>query len=128
PLQAARLAEEAAGADEYNRFLQEIRNPAKFDVFALAEQLQKTEPTKVIHWLQQWCYDLSSAKLTGKVRYNSELIDLIKIISNRIPALELSRYQKELLFARREALHPLNPKLQFESILLSYRQMMLAGS
>jgi len=36
------------------------------------------------------------------------------------------RYQKELLVARREALHPLNPKLQFESILLSYRQMMLA--
>ena len=127
PLQAARLAEEAAGADEYNRFLQEIRQPAKFDVFALAEQLQKTEPAKVIHWLQQWCYDLSSAKLTGKVRYNSELTDSIKKLADKISALDLMRYQKELLVARREALHPLNPKLQFESILLSYRQMMQAG-
>lgn len=127
PIQAARLTEEAAGADEYNRFLQEIRQPAKFDVFGLAEQLQKTEPAKVIHWLQQWCYDLSSAKLTGKVRYNSELTDLIKSMSDKISAFELMRYQKELLVARREALHPLNPKLQFESILLSYRQMMLAG-
>jgi len=126
PLQALRIAEEAAGADEYNRFLQEIRHPEKFDVFALAEQLQKTEPSRVIHWLQQWCYDLSSAKLTGKVRYNSELYDLINKLSDKISALELMRFQKELLVARREALHPLNPKLQFESILLSYRQMMLS--
>lgn len=128
PLLAARLAEEAAGADEYSRFLQEIRQPTRFDPLALAEQLQKTEPAKVIHWLQQWCYDLSSAKLTGRVRYNSELTDLIKNLAEKVPALELSRYQKELLVARREANHPLNAKLQFESILLSYRQMMLAGS
>jgi DNA polymerase-3 subunit delta' len=125
PLLAARVAEEGAGSDEYKRFLQEIRQPAKLDVFALAEQLQKTEPDKVIHWMQQWCYDLSSAKLTGRVRYNLELTDSIKSISNDIPALELSRYQKELLVARREALHPLNPKLLYESLLLSYRQMML---
>jgi len=128
PLQASRLAEEASGTDEYNRFLQEISQPAKFDVFALAEQLQKSEPGKVIHWLQQWCYDLSSAKLTGKVRYNSELTDSIMSLAEKTSALELMRYQKELLIARREALHPLNPKLQFESIFLSYRQMMLSTS
>jgi len=128
PLQAAKLAEEAAGADEYKRFLQEIRQPAKFDPLALAEQLQKAEPAKVIHWLQQWCYDLSSAKLAGKVRYNSELTDSIKSMAEKISAFELARYQKELLVARREANHPLNPKLQFESILLSYRQMMLSGN
>ncbi len=127
PLQAAILAE-AAGADEYNRFVLEIRQPAKFDVFALAEQLQKTEPAKVIHWLQQWCYDLSSAKFTGRVRYNSELTDLIINMSDKVSAFDLMRFQKELLVARREALHPLNPKLQFESILLSYRQMMVSGT
>lgn len=128
PLQAARLADEAGSTDEYKRFLQEIMQPAKFDVFALAEQLQKVDPAKVIHWLQQWCYDLSSAKLAGKVRYNSELADSIKSLAAKIPALDLSRYQKELLVARREASHPLNPKLQFESILLSYRQMMLSSN
>jgi len=126
PLLASRLADEAAGVDDYKHFLQEIKQPAQFDALALAEQVQKIEPAKVIHWLQQWCYDLSSAKLTGKVRYNSELTDLIKNLAEKIPALELSRYQKELLVARREASHPLNPKLQYESILLSYRQMMLS--
>ena len=128
PLQAMCLAEQGAATDEYNRFLQEIKQPAKFDALALAEQLQKSEPAQVVHWLQQWCYDLSSAKLTGKVRYNPELINYIKSLADKISAIDLARYQKDLLVARREALHPLNPKLQFESLFLSYRQMMLAGS
>lgn len=128
PLQALRLAEEASGADEYSRFLQEIRQPAKFDVYALAEQLQRTEPVRVIHWLQQWCYDLNSAKLTGKVRYHPELTDSINKLSIKIAVLDLLRFQKELLVAKREAFHPLNPKLLFESLFLSYRQMMLASA
>ncbi|MEJ1958359.1 MAG: DNA polymerase III subunit delta' [Nitrosomonadales bacterium] len=128
PLQAVRLTEEAASTDEYNRFLQEIKQPSEFDVFALAEQLQKTEPVKVIHWLQQWCYDLCSAKLTGKIRYNLELTDYINILSVKVSLLQLQRYQKELVVARREALHPLNPKLQFEAILLSYRQMTMSNN
>lgn len=128
PLQAARLAEEAAGTEEYSRFLQEIKQPAKFDVFALAEQLQRTEPAKVIHWLQQWCYDLGSAKLAGKILYHPDMADAIKAIADKIVMLDLMRYQKELVVAKREASHPLNPRLLFESILLSYRQMMLGDA
>lgn len=128
PLAAARLAETAADAGEYSRFLQEIRQPAEFDIFSLAEHMQKTEPGQVIHWLQQWCYDLASAKLGGRVRYHPELGDAVNRLAGTIDPLNLMRYQKELLVAKREALHPLNPKLQFESILLSYRQMMLAAA
>ncbi len=128
PLTAVQLAaEDGAGPVGYQHFLQEIRQPAKFDALALAEQIQKTEPAQVVHWLQQWCYDLSSAKFTGKVRYHPELLETMKKLTDKISALDLANYQKELLAARREALHPLNPKLQFESLLLSYRQMMLGG-
>jgi DNA polymerase-3 subunit delta' len=127
PLQAMRLAEAGTGAGDYVHFLQEIRQPAQFDPFALAkhlEALQRSEPAQVIHWLQQWCYDLGSANLTGKVRYNTEHTDLIKTLSKKINPISLFRYQQELLAARRSALHPLNPLLQLESLLLSYRQMM----
>jgi DNA polymerase-3 subunit delta' len=125
PLQALRLAEEDSELGEYNRFLQQLRQPAGFDVFSLAEQLQKTEPVRVIHWLQQWCYDLASARLAGKVRYHPELAEHIANLAGKIDAFDLLRYQKELLVARREAAHPLNPKLLFESLLLSYRHAML---
>ncbi len=128
PLTAARLAEKSAETGEYGNFLEQIRQPARFDVFALAEQLQKAEPGQVVHWLQQWCYDLASAKFTGKVRYNPDLADSIKKLAEKLEPFELDRYQKELLVARREALHPLNARLQLESLFLSYRQMMLAGS
>jgi DNA polymerase-3 subunit delta' len=125
PLTAAKLAEEGAGTEEYARFLQEISQPAQFDALALAEQLQKTDPAQVIHWLQQWCYDLGSAKQTGQIRYHPELGERISSLSGKVTSLSLSNFQKELLSARREAWHPLNPKLLFESLFLAYRQMML---
>ncbi len=124
PLTAAKLAEEGAGTEEYARFLQEVGQPAQFDALALAEQLQKTDPAQVIHWLQQWCYDLGSAKLAGQIRYHPEQGERIKSISAKVSALGLANFQKELLTARREAWHPLNPKLLFESLFLSYQQMM----
>ncbi len=124
PLTAAQLAAGEGGSEGYDRFLQEIRQPARFDALALAEQIQKIEPAQVVHWLQQWCYDLASAKFTGRVRYHPELADNIKNMAKDISALDLANYQKELLVARREALHPLNARLQFEALLLSYRQMM----
>ncbi len=128
PLAAARLAENPEETAEYGRFLQEIRQPARFDPFALADQFQKAEPGRVVHWLQQWCYDLASVKLTGKVRYNPEQADSIRKLAANLESFELQRYLKELQAAKREALHPLNPKLQLESLLLSYRQMMLAAA
>jgi DNA polymerase III subunit delta' len=124
PLQALRLAGEDSELDDYNRFLQQVRQPAGLDVFALAEQLQKTEPAKVIHWLQQWCYDVASVKFAGKIRYHPELAQHIGKLADKTNALDLLRYQKELLVARREASHPLNPRLLFESILLSYQHTM----
>jgi len=127
PLQAVRLAEEVEDVGEYQRFLQEVGRPAQFDVFALAEQLQRTDPAKVIHWLQQWCYDLGSAKLTGKVLYHPNLADAIQSLAAKIEIFGLLRYQKDLLVARREATHPLNPRLQFESLLLAYRQMAMGN-
>jgi DNA polymerase-3 subunit delta' len=126
PLQAACLDEDAGAVDERSRFLQEIKQPYKLNPFALAEHIQKIEPAKVIYWLQQWCYDITSAKLTGQVRYNSELSELINKISINVTIFNLVQFNKELLVAKRESSHPLNAKLQFESLLLSYCQMMLA--
>jgi len=123
PLTAAQLAEEGTGTEEYRRLLQELGQPAGLDALALAEQLQRAEPAQIIHWLQQWCYDLGSAQLTGRVRYHLELADGIRALARQVGALDLAAYQKELLAARREAQHPLNPKLLFESLFLSYRQL-----
>jgi DNA polymerase-3 subunit delta' len=124
PLHALRLAREASAAGEYGRFLQDIRQPAAFDVLALAERMQKVEVASFVHWLQQWTHDLLSARFPGTVRYQPQAAAVIRKLAESVDPLELLRFQQELLVARREALHPLNPRLLFESLLLSYRQAM----
>ena len=124
PLQAAQLNEQL-GSEERDKLLRAVRQPSALDVFALAEILQKTEQTLVVQWLQQWCYDLISMKLAGRLRYHPGEEAVIRKLVEPIASLNLARLQKYLQTAKREAQHTLNPKLFFESLLFSYRRLML---
>lgn len=123
PLQALHWAEDGDGTEERNILLAAMQRPTQLDALALAERLQRSSPAVVIHCLQQWCCDLASSQLAGQVRYFPQQLESLQKLSSNLPAMRLQRFQKELLTAKREAFHPLNSKLQFESILLSYRQL-----
>jgi len=124
PLQAVKL-DEQLGSEEREKLLRAVRQPTALDVFALAEALQKTEQVLVVQWLQQWCYDLSSMKLAGRLRYHPGEEAAINKLVEFVAPLNLARLQKHLQTAKREAQHTLNPKLFFESMLFAYRQSML---
>ena len=124
PLQAVQL-DQQLGSEERDKLLRAVRQPAGLDVFALAEALQKTEQVLVVQWLQQWCCDLSSMKLAGRLRYHPGEEAAIKKLVEPVAPLNLARLQKHLQTAKREAQHTLNPKLFFESLLFAYRQLML---
>jgi DNA polymerase-3 subunit delta' len=124
PLQAVAL-DEQLGGEERDKLLRAVRQPAALDVFALAEALQKTEQVLVVQWLQQWSYDLNSMKLAGRLRYHPGEEAAIRKLVEAIEPLNLARLQKYLQAAKREAQHTLNPKLFLESLLFSYRQLML---
>jgi DNA polymerase-3 subunit delta' len=124
PLQAAQ-ADEQLGSEERDKLLRGARLPESLDAFALAEVLQKTDQVLVVQWLQQWCYDLSSMKLAGKLRYHPGEEAAINKLVGRVTPLNLARLQKYLQTAKREARHTLNPRLFFESLFFSYRQLML---
>ena len=125
PLAALQQAGESEDSDNRKLILNAIKQPDGFDALALAEQLQRSSPVLLIHLLQQWSFDLCSFKLAGTIRYYPEQADSITKFSKNIAIHTLLRYSKELQVAKREALHPLNPKLLFESLLLSYQQMSL---
>lgn len=124
PLQAVQ-ADEQLDSEERDKLLRGARQPESLDAFALAEVLQKTDQVLVVQWLQQWCYDLSSMKLAGKLRYHPGEEAAINQLVGRVTPLNLARLQKYLQTAKREARHTLNPKLFFESLFFSYRQLML---
>lgn len=123
PLQALGWAESGEGADERNTLLEAIRQPSKMDALALAEKLQRGIPVHIIHCLQQWSHDLTSAKLAGSVRYFPEQSKVLEKLAQSTTTPALLRFQKELQEARRAAYHPLNPRLFLESLLMSYRQL-----
>lgn len=128
PLSALLSAGEGAGTEERKLMLAAIKQSAKFDALAMAEQLQRAAPVQLIQFLQQWCYDLASYKMAGVIRYNPEQTDLIGNLSKNLSQQALLRFIKELQVAKGVAFHPLNPKLLFESILLAYQQMLLTTS
>lgn len=122
PLQALQSAAES-GADAREKLLRAIRQTGAPDVFALADVLQKTEQVLIVQWLQQWCYDLISQKLTGKVRYHpAEQAAIGQLVADLDP-LNLARLQSFLQTAKRESQHTLNPKLFLESLLFTYCQL-----
>lgn len=124
PLQAVQQDQQPGGG-ERDKLLRAVRQPGTMDVFALAEVLQKTEQVLVVQWLQQWCYDLSSMKFAGKLRYHPGEELILKSLVDPIDPLNLARLHNHLNSAKREAQHTLNPKLFFESLLLAYRQLMV---
>ncbi|OGS91999.1 MAG: DNA polymerase III subunit delta' [Gallionellales bacterium GWA2_60_18] len=124
PLQAVQM-DEQLGSGEREKLLCAVRQPAALDVFALADALQKTEQVLVVQWLQQWCYDLGSMKQAGRLRYHPGEEAAIRKLVEPVDPLNIARLQKYLQTAKREARHTLNPKLFFESLLFSYRQLML---
>ena len=124
PLQAVQM-EEHLGSVEREKLLRAVRQPAVLDVFALAEALQKTEQVLVVQWLQQWSYDLSAMKLAGRLRYHPGEESAINKLVGPVTPLNLARLEKLLKTAKREAQHTLNPKLFFESLFLTYRQLLL---
>lgn len=126
PLQALGWGESGEGAEERTILLDAIRQPARMDALALADSLQRGIPVHIIHCLQQWCHDLASAKLAGKVRYFPEQAEVLAKLANGVSPQALLRFQKELLDARRAAFHPLNPRLFLESLLMSYRHLFAA--
>jgi len=129
PLLALRLAaEDAQSVEQYQHVIRAMMHPEKMDIFILAEQIKNIEPAKVINWLQQWCHDLTNAKLTGNIRYFTAYADSIHALSIKVDVHRLLNYESKLAIARKEASHPLNLKLLYESILLNYQQTMLKAT
>ncbi|MFZ5502605.1 MAG: DNA polymerase III subunit delta' [Pseudomonadota bacterium] len=118
-------AAEIAGSEARASLLRALRRPVSLDVFALAETLQKTEQVLVVQWLQQWSFDLNMMKAAGRLRYHLGEETEIKTLVEPLALLDLARLSGYLQTAKREAQHTLNPKLFLESLLFSYRRIML---
>lgn len=123
PLHAYAASEAGELVDMQRTLISAFSNPQRMDILSLAEQFQKTAPVQIIQFVQQWCHDLISIKMAAKARYFFSHADVLQKLAAHTSSQELLQYQKALQSAKREASHPLNPKLLFESLFSDYLRM-----
>ena len=121
PLAARAQAEDETG-EFRTRLIGALSHPAELDVLALAEQLQRNELPQLVHSIQQWCYDLAALKWGKRLRFHPQQTKVLHLLAEKIDPVRLLQLQRDLLTARREAQHTLNPRLFIESLLFLYQQ------
>ncbi len=94
------------------------------DALAVAEQLRDHAPAQIVSWLQKWSFDLVSHKATGRISYNPDFAAAISATAERIDLMEAVRFLRQMVRLQRIVSHPLNARLFFEELLLTYAALL----
>jgi DNA polymerase-3 subunit delta' len=121
PLLALELAD--AGSQAFRRKLtDELMRPAGAQVLDYAAAIDREAVEPFLYWMQTWVTDLALAKNTGRVRHHLAHGEALAKIASRCDTDRLFALDDKLREARRLVLHPLNPRLLVESLLLAYNR------
>jgi DNA polymerase-3 subunit delta' len=100
----------------------ELTRPAGVQVLAYSAGIDREAVEPFLYWMQTWVTDLALARSTGRVRHHLEHGEALGRIAARCDTDRLFALDDQLREARRLALHPLNPRLLVESLLLTYNR------
>lgn len=109
--------------EEHRRALVALIATPGFDPVHGAEQLSGIAPVDVVTWLQKWVFDLARVRSGTAPRYHPGESARLSGLARQADPIRLSRLALRIADARRLALHPLNPKLFLEDLLMQYRKM-----
>lgn len=121
PLLALELGNEASQAFR-RKLTDELTRPTGAQVLNYSTAIKREAIGPFLYWMQTWVMDLALAKNNGPVRHHLEHGDALKKIAARCATDRLFALDDKLREARRLALHPLNPRLLVESLLLTYNR------
>tara|TARA_Y100001936_G_C16088933_1_gene684303 strand:- start:1108 stop:2163 length:1056 start_codon:yes stop_codon:yes gene_type:complete len=107
----------------HTNFINNISALKGFNPISLADELQKSDLPITVNWLQKWCYDLMSYRISGKIRYHTYMKSRIEELAIKIDILLLAGYLRKLIDMQQLAHHPLNPRLFLEEVLISYAEL-----
>ncbi len=94
-----------------------------FDPVRGAEQLVGTAPQDIVTWMQKWIYDLARVRSGGAPRYHPGESEQLAGLARRADPVRLSRLARQMAEARTLVMHPLNPKLFLEGMLMQYQKL-----
>ncbi|WP_338087337.1 DNA polymerase III subunit delta' [Nitrosomonas nitrosa] len=112
---------------QHAEFIRQMGLPERLDPISLSSALSKLDLSMLVNWLQKWCYDLMSCRVTGKVRYHLQHETTIRKLAATINPLQFAQFWRDLIKTQRLSQHPLNTKLFIEEMLFSYMSVMVPG-
>ncbi len=120
PLEAAELPEEEA--ETRRRFFDLLSLPAS-SAMGLADFCQRLQPHAVVGWMLKWTYDLIALSSKSKARYNIDQEKKLGVLVQRMPLPQLLRFYAALSSLRAISEHPLNARLFFDDLFISYKEI-----
>lgn len=103
--------------------LDEMAAPDGDGVLATAEKLQKIPMNELLTWHQRWLYDLLSLSLTGELRYYPRYRTQLEKLASTVRIDRLLTLLRTVNERKKNADHPLVPRLALEDMLLDYRKI-----
>lgn len=88
------------------------------DPVRIAERFRELAPALALNWLQRLTYDLTSACLGGRVRYNIDLRLEIAEKAQTADPVRITRVHRKFVSMQRIANHPLNARLFLEQMFI----------
>lgn len=118
PFEAAALTDEEA--ETRSRLFDLLCQPAS-TALSLADFCQRLQPALVVAWMLKWTYDLIALASKSSARYNIERENQLAQLARGMPLRGLLRYYSVLSGLRAIAEHPLNSRLFFDDLFISYK-------
>ncbi|MBK5105474.1 MAG: DNA polymerase III subunit delta' [Burkholderiales bacterium] len=120
PLEAAALPDEEA---DTRRRLFDLLSQANTSALGLADFCQRLQPGLVVDWMLKWTYDLIALASKSRARYNIDQEKKLDLLAQRMPLLQLLRFYSALSSLRAISEHPLNARLFFDDLFISYKEI-----
>jgi DNA polymerase-3 subunit delta' len=120
PLAAASLQEDES---EARRKLFDLLAQPSASALSLADFCQRMQPGPVVDWMLKWTYDLIAVASSGKARYNIDWETKLSQLVRTMPRLKLLRFYSALSFMKAISEHPLNARLFFDDLFISYKEI-----
>ncbi len=120
PLAAAALAEDEAQARSH---LLDLLSEPETSALSLADFCQRQQPGTVVDWMLKWTYDLVAIASASGARYNIEREKQLSKLARGMSLPQLLRFFSALSTLRAIAEHPLNARLFFDYLFITYKEI-----
>jgi len=120
PLAAAAFEDDEAQA---RRKLFDLLAQPATSALTLADFCQRMQPGPVVDWMLKWTYDLIALASSGRARYNIDQETRLSQLVRTMPRLKLLRFYSALASMKGISEHPLNARLFFDDLFISYKEI-----